>query len=149
MTKEVILMANIDGLGDEGDVVKVADGYARNYLLPKNLAAPVTEATRRRLEKKRKEREEQMAGERAEAEALAKSIAAVSCTITVKTGEEGKMFGSVTSADIITSLKGQGVELSKHQIELPEAIRELGVFNIPVKLNAGIQGTLKIWVVEE
>jgi len=149
MTKEVILMADINGLGNEGEVVKVADGYARNYLLPKSLAAPVTEATRRRLGKKQKEREEQLAGERAEAEALAKSIAAVSCTIAVKTGEEGKLFGSVTSADIVASLKTQGVKVDKHQLELPEAIRELGVFNIPVKLNAGIQGTLKLWVVEE
>jgi len=149
MSKEVILMADVDGLGIEGDVVKVADGYARNYLLPKSLAAPVTEATRRRLEKKRAEREAQMAAEREAAETLAKKVEGTSCTITVKTGEEGKLFGSVTSMDIVGSLKTQGVEVDKSQVDLPEPIRELGVFNVPVKLSAGIQAMVKIWVVEE
>jgi large subunit ribosomal protein L9 len=149
MAIEVILMSNVQGLGTEGEVVRVAEGYARNFLLPKKLAAAVTDATRRQLEKKRKEREAQLAVERAEAEALAAKIAQVSCTITVKTGEEGKLFGSVTAGHIAESLKGQGVEIAKAQIELPDAIRELGVFNVPVNLKAGIQTTVKVWVVEE
>lgn len=149
MAIEVILMSDVPGLGTEGEVVRVAEGYARNFLLPKKLAAAVTDATRRQLEKKRKEREAQLAVERAEAEALAAKIAQVSCTITVKTGEEGKLFGSVTAGHIAESLKGQGVEIAKAQIELPDAIRELGVFNVPVNLKAGIQTTVKVWVVEE
>ena len=149
MAIEVILMSDVQGLGTEGEVVRVAEGYARNFLLPKKLAAAVTDATRRQLEKKRKEREAQLAVERAEAEALAAKIAQVSCTITVKTGEEGKLFGSVTAGHIAESLKGQGVEIAKAQIELPDAIRELGVFNVPVNLKAGIQTTVKVWVVEE
>lgn len=149
MAIEVILMSNVQGLGTEGEVVRVAEGYARNFLLPKKLAAAVTDATRRQLEKKRKDREAQLAVERAEAEALAAKIAQVSCTITVKTGEEGKLFGSVTAGHIAESLKGQGVEIAKAQIELPDAIRELGVFNVPVNLKAGIQTTVKVWVVEE
>ena len=149
MAIEVILMSNVQGLGTEGEVVRVAEGYARNFLLPKKLAAAVTDATRRQLEKKRKEREAQLAVERAEAEALAAKIAQVSCTITVKTGEEGKLFGSVTAGHIAESLKGQGVEIAKAQIELPDAIRELGVFNVPVNLKAGIQTTVKVCVVEE
>ncbi len=149
MPLEVILMSNVDGLGAEGDVVRVAEGYARNYLLPRNLAAPVTEATRRRLEKKRKERETQLAKDREGAQALADKINAMSCTIPVKAGAENKLFGSVTSADIASVLAGQGVQVDKHQIDLPEPIRELGVFNVDIKLHPDLKATLKIWVVEE
>ncbi len=149
MSKEVILMSEVKGLGAEGDVVRVSEGYARNYLLPRNLAAPVTEATRRQLEKKRKQREEQQAKDRVVAQELAKTIEQVSCTITVKTGDEGKLFGSVTALDVIGSLKAQGITLDKHQIDLAEPIRELGVFNIPVKLHPEVQATVKLWVVEE
>lgn len=149
MATEVILMADVKGLGAEGEVVCVAEGYARNYLLPRSLAAPVTDATRRQLEKRRKEREEKMARDKEGAQALAKTIEQTSCTVPVKTGEEGKMFGAVTVADIVAALKAQGVELDKHQIDLPEPIRETGVFNVPVKLHPEIQVALKIWVVEE
>lgn len=149
MATEVILMADVKGLGGEGEVVRVAEGYARNYLLPRKLAAPVTGATRRQLEKKRKEREVTLAREKEGAEALVKTIEQISCTITVKTGEEGKMFGSVTAADIVAALKAQGVELDKRQIDLPDAIRETGVFNVPVNLHPEIKAALKIWVVEE
>jgi large subunit ribosomal protein L9 len=149
MAKEVILMSDVEGLGTEGEVVRVAEGYARNYLLPRNLAAPVTEATRRRLEKKRKERADQLARDREGAIAVQKALEKVSCTITVKTGTEGKLFGSVTVLDILGVLKGQGVELQKHQLELAEPIKETGVFNIPVKLHPEVQATLKVWVVEE
>lgn len=149
MATEVMLMSDVKGLGKEGDVVRVADGYARNYLIPKKLAAPVTEATRRLLEKKRKEREAQMAAARAAAEKLAAQLEATSCTIQVRTGESGKLFGSVTSLQIVEALKAQGIELDKHQIELAEPLRELGVFNVPVKLDAGVQTSLKVWIVEE
>jgi len=149
MTKEVILMEDVTGLGDQGDVVQVADGYARNYLLPKSLAAPVTEATRRRLEKKRKEREAERAQQRAEHEALARKIEQTSCTIPVKTGEEGKLFGSVGVQDILASLAEQGLTLSRNQLLLEAPIRELGVFKIPVKLQPEMEATLKVWVVEE
>jgi len=149
MPQEVILMADVKGLGSEGEVVRVAEGYARNYLLPRNLAAPVTDVTRRRIEKKRKERDVELAKQSEAARSLAKAIEQVSCTIAVKTGEEGKMFGSVTAADIVSALKAQGVTIEKNQIDLPEQIRELGVFNIPIKLHPEIQATVKIWVVEE
>jgi large subunit ribosomal protein L9 len=149
MSKEVILMENVAGLGDEGEVVKVADGYARNYLLPKNLAAPVTEATRRRLEKKRKERGEQLAKAKEGAVALARTLEGISCTVAVKTGEEGKLFGSVTASDILAALKEQKVELDKNQLRLEEPLRELGVFKVPVKLHPEVETSLKVWVVEE
>ena len=149
MSKEVVLMADVQGLGLQGEVVRVADGYARNFLLPRNLAAPVTEATRRKLAKVRKVREEQDVKELDTAQNLVKSIEQVSCTIPVKTGEGGKLFGSVTAADIVSALKAQGVEVDKHQVDLPEPLRELGVFNIPIKVHPKVHATLKIWVVEE
>ncbi|HPG00394.1 MAG TPA: 50S ribosomal protein L9 [Kiritimatiellia bacterium] len=149
MSTEVILMADVPGIGAEGEVVKVAEGYARNYLLPKSLAAPVTGATRRVLEKKRKEREAKLAQEREGAEALVKTIEQVSCTITVKTGEGGKLFGSVTVNDIAEALKAQGVTVDRRIIDLPEPIRELGVFNVPIKVHPEVQAVLKMWVVEE
>ena len=149
MSTEVILMTDVKGLGSQGDVVSVAEGYARNFLLPRNLAAPVTDATRRRLEKARKVREEQDVKELDMAQNLAKSIEQISCTIPVKSGEGGKLFGSVTAADIVSALKAHALEIDKHQIDLPEPLRELGVFNIPIKVLSKVQAMLKIWVVEE
>lgn len=149
MSKEVLLMADVRGLGSQGEVVRVAEGYARNFLLPRNLAAPVTDATRRKLEKVRKIREEQDSKELESAQNFVKSIEQASCTIPVKTGEGGKLFGSVTVPDIVSALKAQGLEVDKHQVDLPEPLRELGVFNIPIKVHPKVQATLKIWVVEE
>ena len=146
---ELILTENVEGLGTEGAVVRVAEGYARNFLLPRKLAAPVTDATRRRLETRRKAREEQMKKDLEQARTLVVAIEQASCTLAVKTGEGGKLFGSVTAADIAASLKGQGLELDKRQIELAEPLRELGVFNVPVKVHPEVQATLKVWIVEE
>jgi large subunit ribosomal protein L9 len=149
MSTEVVLMADVKGLGSQGDVVRVAEGYARNFLLPRHIAAPVTEATRRRLEKMRKVQEERDIKELDTAQDLVKSIERISCTIPVKTGEGGKLFGSVTAADIVSALKAQGIEIDKNQVDLPEPLRKLGVFNIPIKVLSKVQATLKIWVVEE
>lgn len=149
MAKEVILMNDVPELGREGDVVTVADGYARNYLLPKNLAAPLTAMTRRQLERKREEREKRMQEEQAEAQALAKKLADVSLTVPVKTGPEGKMFGSVSVNEVIAELEKQGINVTKSQVDLPEAIRELGVFKVPVKLHSEVQAEVKLWIVEE
>jgi large subunit ribosomal protein L9 len=149
MAKEVILMQDVDGLGAEGDVVKVADGYARNFLMPKSIAAPVTEATRRRLEKQRKEREARLADQRVEAEKQLSVVEQTSCTIAVKAGEGGQLFGSVNAADIAAALKDQGVNVDKKQVALEQPLRELGVFKVPIHLHPEIHATLKVWVVEE
>jgi len=149
MSKEVVLMADVKGLGSQGDVVRVAEGFARNFLLPRNLAALVTEATRRKLEKVRKVREEQDVQELDTAQNLVKSIEQISCTLPVKTGEGGKLFGSVTAADIVSALKAQDIEIDKRQVDLSEPLRELGVFNIPIKVHPKVRAMLKIWVVEE
>jgi large subunit ribosomal protein L9 len=149
MATEVLLMAAVDGLGKEGDVVSVADGYARNYLLPRELAAPVTEATRRRLVKLQAEREKEHAASLADAQALAKQVSAASCTVAVKMGEGEQLYGSVTESDIVEALKGQNIEIDRHQVLLNEAIKELGTYDVPVRLHPEVEATVKVWVVEE
>jgi large subunit ribosomal protein L9 len=149
MAKEVLLMADVPGLGVEGEVVTVADGYARNYLLPRKLAAPVTEATRRRLAKIREEREEARRSAVAEAAATAEKLAGVSCTIAVRTADEDKLYGSVTAADIAEALKEQGIEIDRQALVMESPIKELGIFEIKVRLNPEVESMLKVWVVEE
>lgn len=149
MATEVLLMADVVDLGGEGDVVTVADGYARNYLIPKKLGAPVSEATRRRLEKIRREREVTKKAEVAEAKAMAARLEGVSCTIPVKTGKDEKLYGSITAADIVEVLKAQGVELEPQALKLEEPIKELGVFDVEVGISADVKAAVKVWVVEE
>jgi large subunit ribosomal protein L9 len=148
MAQEIILMESVKGLGEQGEIVKVAEGYARNYLLPRKLAEPVTEAARRRVDKKRKEAEALQTKVREEAAALAARIGQASCTISVKTGAEGKLFGSVGPQDIAESLKKQGLVVDRHAIALADPIKELGVFKVPVRLMAGVETEVKVWVVE-
>lgn len=149
MAIEVLLMADVSDLGEEGDVVNVADGYARNYLFPKKLAAVVTSATQRQLVKMREQREASRAARKKEAMARAEKLAGVSCTIAVKTDTEDKMYGSVTAGDIIEALKAQGVELEKNALLLEKPIKELGVFDVNVKLDKEVDAVIKVWVVEE
>ncbi len=149
MALEVILMNNVPDLGEEGDLVAVAEGYARNYLLPQKLAAPVTIATRRLLDKKIRERAEKEALTLSESKTLAGKISSASCTITMKAGPEGKLFGSVGSADVAKALKNQGIVVDRHQLDMPEAIKEVGMFKVTVKLHEQVDATLKVWIVEE
>jgi large subunit ribosomal protein L9 len=149
MAVEVLLMDAVAGLGIEGDVVSVADGYARNYLFPKNLASEVTEGKKRQIEKKRVERLALMKKEQAAAEELAKKFDNLSCTITVKTSESGKLFGSVSAAQIVENLSEQGVTLEARQLKLKAPLHELGVFDVTVDLHPEVQATLKVWIVEE
>lgn len=149
MTKELILMTNVEGLGLEGETVKVSEGYARNYLIPRKLAGLVTSAALKRLGKNRLEREARHLKELETAQSLALTLEKMSCTITAKVGENDKLFGSVTTADIIASLKQQGIELDKRKIQMAEPIRELGVFSVKIKLHPQVEASLKVWVVGE
>ncbi len=149
MVKELILLSDVDGLGAEGSVVKVHDGYARNYLIPRKLAAAVTAASRKRLEKIQKEREIRRQAEEASARELAARIDAASVSLSAKAGEGEKLFGSITSAHIADALKLQGIEVDRHMILMDEPIKELGVFNIAIKVHPQVQATLKVWIVEE
>lgn len=149
MATEVLLMTDVKDLGAEGGVVTVADGYARNYLLPRKLAAPVTKAARLRLEKSRKERESVRAQTLAAAQTKAKELANVSCTIAVKASDEQKLYGSVGVGEIADALAAQGVKVDRQAIGVEHPIKELGVFDVPIKLHPDVDVTVKVWVVQE
>lgn len=149
MAQEILLMAKVDGLGIEGDVVRVADGYARNFLFPKGLAAVVTEGKKRQIEKARQERLAEMAKEIDAAKELAGKLADASVTIAVKTAESGKLFGSVDAAQIADKLNEQGFAISKDLLELADPIKEVGFFDVAVKLHADVKATVKVSIVDE
>lgn len=149
MSTEVILMEDVDGLGLTGDLVKVSSGYARNYLLPRNIAAPVTEATRRRVEKRRAAAEAARAERHAEAETVAAKIAAFTLNMPVKAGADGRMFGSVTTHDISAALQREGFVVDKQKIVLPTPLKELGETTVVVRLVTNVQANLKVNVVAE
>src|SRR5512138_240478 len=142
---EVILTHNIVGLGAESDQVKVAAGYARNYLFPQGLAIPLTGANKRRLEVLKQRRAEREAHELNTMTELGKSISKLLCLITVKTGEDGKMFGTVTSGMIADQLKTQfDIALDKKKIHLESPIRALGDHEVELRLHPDVTATLKV-----
>jgi len=149
MAVEIQLMADVKDLGTEGQVVRVTEGYARNYLIPRKLGAPVTEATKRQLAKIQKQREALRKEALEKDRALAASIEKGSYTIPVKVGEGEKLFGSVTSADIVKALQSQGFEVDKHAVLLEDPIRELGVYEVKVKLQPEVTALIKVWIVQE
>lgn len=149
MTRELILMADIDNLGLEGQLVKVSEGYARNYLLPHNLAEPVSKVALKRLEKNRLTRELRQKKDREASQNLAATLEKVSCTITVKVGENDKLFGSVNTNDIAEALQAQGIEIDRRKLLLADPIRELGVYQVKIKLHPEVEASLKVWVVGE
>jgi large subunit ribosomal protein L9 len=146
---EVILREHVDNLGRRGDVVKVAAGYARNYLLPRKLALPVTEASRRQIDREREKAEARDAEEKAAAESQAQRIAAVDISIARRVGENQTMYGSVTSADIAQALAAKGFEVEKRRIHLPEPIKTIGEHTVPVKIHREVTADLKVKVVAE
>src|SRR5262245_51093356 len=144
---EVILTHNIVGLGAESDHVKVAPGYARNYLFPQGLAIPLTAANKRRIEVLRQRRAEREAHEFNAMSELAKSITKLTCIVRVKTGDDGKMFGSVTAGTIIDELKHQfDISLDKKKIHLEHPIRSLGEYDVELRLHPEVTSTLKVHV---
>ena len=144
---EVILTHNIVGLGAESDQVKVAAGYARNYLFPQGLAIPLTGANKRRLEALKQRRAEREAHELNTMTELAKAISKLLCVISVKTGEDGKMFGTVTSGMIADQLKTQfEISLDKRKIHLEQPIRALGEHEVELRLHADVTSRLKVRV---
>jgi len=149
MSVEVLLLSDVPALGVAGATVKVAEGYARNYLLPRGLAGPVTPATLRRLEKLRKEREELARLQLAEARDKAAKLKGLSVTIRARTTDGQKLYGSVTAAAIVEALQAQSVELDRSQIGLDQPLHEVGQFDVPVKLHPEVALTLKVWIVEE
>ncbi|MGE0445741.1 MAG: 50S ribosomal protein L9 [Vicinamibacterales bacterium] len=146
---EVILREHVEHLGERGQIVKVADGYARNYLLPRKLALPATEGNRKHVERERKIVEAREAESKGQAEALAARIAAIDISIARRVGETEQLYGSVTSSDIVDYLKAQGVEVDRRKLLLPEPIKTLGSFDVPLKLHRQVTVPLKVNVVRE
>lgn len=146
---QVILRDRIENLGNAGDVVEVKPGYGRNYLIPKGLAYEATQANVRRLEAERAAQTRRDTETLNEAQQRAKSIEGVSLTFHARAGQEGKLFGSITSADIAEKLAEQGVEIDRRQIELDEPIKALGVTSVPVRLHPQVRPEIKVWVIAE
>lgn len=146
---EIILRQDFEGLGTAGEIVKVKDGYGRNYLIPKGVAYIATDANKKRHESDLKQQGMRLARDKKVAEELAEKLKTISCTITVQVGEEDKLFGSVTSLNIAESLASQGFEIDKRKILLEEPIKSLGIYSVPVKLHTDVEGTVKVWVVKE
>ncbi|MEK6698015.1 MAG: 50S ribosomal protein L9 [Nitrospirota bacterium] len=146
---QVILREDIEKLGKIGDLVKVADGYARNFLVPTKKAIEATPKNLHAMEHARKMVSDRLRKLKKEATSEADKIKGLSITIKAKTGEEGKLFGSVTSMDIAEAAKAQGVVIDKRKIVLAEPIKRLGDFTVVVKLHADIAAELKVSVVAE
>lgn len=146
---EVILKKDVVDVGHAGELVNVRPGYARNYLIPQGLALLATEGNRRRFEEERRQIEQSAEREREAARVLAERIEEQSLTFSVRAGEEGRLFGSVTSADIAEQLEQAGIAVDRRLIRLDEPIKELGVYDVPVRLHADVQPEVKVWVVAE
>ena len=145
---EVILRQAVESLGKPGDVVKVSNGYARNYLLPHGVAFEATPGNLKRIQQE-KDRLEAAENERREAaQGLAAKLEQVQLTFSARVGDEGKLFGSVGSADIAQQLESQGFHIEKRQIDLHEPIKALGVYRIPIRLHADVKPEIRVWVIK-
>ena len=146
---EVILREHVDHLGKRGEIVKVADGYARNYLLPRNLALPATDGNRKHVERERKIMETREAEEKGGAEAIASRLNAIDIAIARRVGDTEQLYGSVTAGDIVDFLKAKGFDVDRRKLILPEAIKALGEYDVPLKLHRDVTVPLKVKVVKE
>lgn len=146
---EIILRADVQHLGKIGEVVKVKDGYARNYLLPKGLAYPATEANKKKIAYEGERLAKQQASEKTAAEAEATKIADVELTFAVKVGEEDKLYGSITASDIQRKLEELGIHVDKRKIDLADPIRELGEFRVGIKIHSEVRPEVRVTVVKE
>ncbi len=146
---EVILRENVEGLGKRGDIVRVKDGYARNYLIPRRLAVPVTEGNIKQIELEKKNWALKHQKEIEAAEAIKDIIEKITITVTKKAGENNQLFGSVTAQDIADALKKEKVDIDKKKIELPEHIKELGTFPVKIKIHPEVVVETKVYVVSE
>lgn len=146
---DVILREHVDNLGERGQIVKVADGYARNYLLPRNLALPATDGNRKHVERERKIVEARESQEKGQAEAIALRLATVDITIARRVGETEQLYGSVTSGDIAEYLHAKGFDVDRRKLILPEPIKTLGDHDVPLKLHREVTVPLTVHVVKE
>ncbi|MCI0705998.1 MAG: 50S ribosomal protein L9 [Ignavibacteriae bacterium] len=146
---KVILRQDHGKLGKLGDVLDVKDGYARNFLIPRNIAFLATDNAVKMLDEEKKQNARRVEKEKVGSEKLAAELEKVSLNIQMKVGEDDKLFGSVTSQMIADGLQEKGITIDKRIIELEEPIKALGIYDVPVKLPGGVQGKVKVWVVRE
>ena len=144
---EVILREHVENLGRRGDVVKVADGYARNFLLPRKLALSVTEQNRKQIERERKVAEARELAERQDAEAVAQKLAAVEIVLARRVGEHDTLYGSVTSADIAEALAEKQFDIEKRKIVLPDPLKQVGEFEVAVRIHRDVPAHVKVKIV--
>jgi len=146
---EVILRTHVDNVGKRGEIVKVADGYARNFLLPRKLALPATVGNKKHVERERKIMEAREAEEKGQAEAIAARLAAVEISIARRVGETDQLYGSVTASDVADFLKSKGFEIDRRKLILPEPIKTVGDHKVPLKLHREVTVPLVVKVVKE
>ena len=146
---EVILKEDVPTLGSRGDMVKVADGYGRNYLLPRKLAIEATRSNRAVIEQMKQASLRRAARDKADAEAQAKLLEAVSLSFTRKAGEKDQLFGSVTSGDIATALEAKGYNIDRRKIHLDEPLKHIGEFKVPIRLYKDVNAAVKVLVDKE
>ena len=146
---EIILRQAVENLGKPGDVVKVKAGYARNYLLPHGLAYEATPGNLKRIQQERDRLEAAENERRQGAQGVAEKLEQVSLTFSARVGEEGKLFGSVTAADVAQQLEAQGFHIEKRQIDLHEPIKALGVYRVPIRLHADVKPEVRVWVIKQ
>jgi large subunit ribosomal protein L9 len=146
---EVILREHVDNLGRRGDIVKVAEGYARNYLLPRKLALAVNEGSKRQIEREKKLAEARELEEKSQAEAYAKRMGEADLSIARRVGENNTMYGSVTSADVAHALTAKGFEIDKRKIQMPDPFKAIGEFKVPVKIHRDVTAEVTVKVVAE
>jgi large subunit ribosomal protein L9 len=146
---QVILREHVDNLGRRGEIVKVADGYARNYLLPRKLALLATDGNKKQIERERGKFVVKEAEEQKVAEAMAERLGALEISIAKKVGETEALYGSVTTADIAEALKAKGFELDRRKLHLAEPIKRLGDFDVSIKLHPDVTAHVKVHVVAQ
>jgi large subunit ribosomal protein L9 len=146
---EIILTQDVPGLGNRGEAVRVKDGYARNYLLPKRLAVPAIAGQKRMMEEENRLHAVRDAKLKQSVQAIAERMKGLSCTLVVQAGEEDKLYGSVTSHDIAKAVSDQGFAVDHGQVVLDEPIKKLGVYTVPIRLHREVDVPIKVWVVKE
>lgn len=146
---EIILREDVEHLGKAGEVVKVKDGYARNYLLPHGLAYPATEGNKKRIVFEAERLAKQRAGERQSAEVAAQALANVELVFAMKVGEEDKLYGSVTASDVQRKLEEKGIHVDKRKVDLPEPLRALGEYRVGLRIHPDVRPEILVRVVAE
>jgi len=146
---QVILLEDISSLGKAGDLVKVSDGYGRNYLIPQKKAILATEKNIKALDHQKRLVQHRMAKTKKDIQRIAQEIESLSCTFSKTVGESGKLFGSVTTMEIEAYLKENGLDVDRKKIQLDEPIKSVGMYTVPIKLHPDVIAQLKVWVVQE